>query len=496
MQFEIVGGSYEDASKDANNQRCVNMFPKKTGADGRNGSALVPTAGLDLLATLTDTPVRGMIVAFDDVWVVAGMTFFRLNFNRFTLAVSPTTIGTITTTVGRVSMASNPDQIIIVDGTESGFTYTNSTSVFAAISDPDFPPCSQVVFMDSYFLVNNSDKDDDDVYHPNGKTFASGSNDGKIWNALDVATAEFSTDSIDAVNKARGVLWLIGAESAEPWADTANASGYPFSCAKGLEMTNGTLAPWSVINIQDNLYFLDDRGYIVTIGFSEDYIRSATSGFQVTVISTEAITSEILDYSRVDNAIGMTYNDRGHVMYQITFPTDRKTWVYDTQTGVWHERAFYDVETDQYQEHLAQFAVQVGTHFIMGGERSGKIYLSNSKTYTDDGAVIRRIRSTAPKNSEFKLMSIDRIELRIDTGSVPADGAGSDPHISMRYSNDGTHTWSNTLTRPLGKIGEFAKSVAWNRLGYGREWIIEWSISDPISFAIMDCSANVEEVED
>ncbi len=67
-----------------------------------------------------------------------------------------------------------------------------------------------------------------------------------------------------------------------------------------------------------------------------------------------------------------------------------------------------------------------------------------------------------------------------------ANSPGNDPYISMRYSNDGGHTWSNELVRSMGQIGEYNKSITWNRLGVAREWMFEFLISDPVAFSIIE----------
>jgi hypothetical protein len=65
---------------------------------------------------------------------------------------------------------------------------------------------------------------------------------------------------------------------------------------------------------------------------------------------------------------------------------------------------------------------------------------------------------------------------------------GSDPQVMLRFSDDGGHTWSNELWKPMGKIGEYYKRVIWRRLGMTvklRDRVYEVSGTDPVKIAIM-----------
>jgi len=65
----------------------------------------------------------------------------------------------------------------------------------------------------------------------------------------------------------------------------------------------------------------------------------------------------------------------------------------------------------------------------------------------------------------------------------------------VRYSHDGGHTWSNELNRSIGQIGGYNINPIWNRLGTGREWVFEFSITTPVRWSIIDATVDVNEVE-
>lgn len=476
MEFNLCGPSYQNPSIEINNQRCVNLFPTSPGQDGRGKINLLPTAGLSLLINLGIGSIRSLQTVGDYVYAVCGTNIYQLTVNYLTKTATSSLIGTMTSSQGTVAVASNPTQVMWVDGTTKGYIFTVASGVFEEITsvDADFTGGGKVVFIDSYFVVNDPGT---------GQFYFSAGNDGRTWDPLDVATAESGTDNIVALGVVKGELWLLGAETTEIWYNAANPTGSPFSARTGLEIQIGCGAADSVAKINDLLIWLDNRGFIVQSAVSP-FIRSNNSGYDLNVISTDVLTAEFLSYSRRDDAIAMSFNDRGHLKYQITFPTAKKTWVYDYTTKLWHERTFYNSYAEEHEHHLAQFYTQFASLHLMAGTRDGKIYLSSDDYYTDDGAPIYRIRTTPIfyDNQGFRLVGIDKVEIRFGI----LNSTVIDPHVILRYSNDGGHSWSHHLIRSLGAVGEYAKVVDWNRLGTAREWIFEVTIVENMPFSIID----------
>ena len=480
MKLNITGSAYKHPALEVNNQRCVNLFPMSPGPDGRGKAPLVPTAGLELLVNLGSSPIRSMKTVGAYVYVVSGASVYRLTVDEAGRSATSSLLGTLSTSSGPVSVAANPTQIIWVDGTNQGYIYTPGAGTFAVIADGDFPAASQVVFIDGYFMVNEVGTG---IHH------VSALNNGTSWDPADVATAESGTDNINGLGVAKGEVWVFGDSTTEIWYNAANVSGSPFSPRDGLEMQVGCGAPSSIVVLNDLLIWMDNRGFIVQSEVSP-FIRSNNSGYDLKIVSDEAITAEILSYSDRTDAIAMGYNDRGHLMYQISFPTAKKTWVFDYTSKSWHERAFYSEGLGEYQHHLGQFYAQFGATHLMAGVRSGKVYISDTNVYVDDSVPIRRIRTTAPvlDSETFREIGVDGIEIKIGIG----DSTASSPQVSLRYSHDGGHTWSDYLARNIGSTGEYGTRITWNRLGTGHEWVFEFSIVENMPFAIIDAVLNTE----
>lgn len=56
----------------------------------------------------------------------------------------------------------------------------------------------------------------------------------------------------------------------------------------------------------------------------------------------------------------------------------------------------------------------------------------------------------------------------------------TDRKVTLEYSDDGGHTWSNVRERSLGQQGEYQKRVRFNRLGKFRSRIWRVRVSSPI----------------
>lgn len=483
MQFPITGAAYTHQYQDVNYQRCINMFPTDPGEDGQGKLPLIDVAGLKLLTDLLVGPIRGMHVFKNKLYVVAGQNFYEITVNTDARTLDEALLrGVLNTTDGYVSIDNNPTQIIVVDGSPTGYIYTPVDVTFDLIDATDnFYGGGQVLFHDSYFVY---------IERNSQRFFTSDNNDGKSWDAIDVASAENKPDNLVAINTTKGELWLFGNESIEVWYNNANPAGSPYSSRNGTAIAVGVAAPFSVTVVDNVLMWLDSRGFVVQSNVSA-FIRDNSSGYDLKIISTDAINNAISTYERIDDAVGCYYNDRGHLMYELSFPTALKTWVYDSTTKLWHEKSWYNDYYGRFEHSLTQFTVQLGPLVLAGGVRDGKVYVLDSNYSTFDEDPMHRLRSTAFLADEHKEISINKLELRVQVKYPAEEAVGQDPLIGLRYSHDGGHTWSSEIIRQIGKVGEYNKRVIWNRLGSGREWIFEVSMTEPVSFCLIAASVDM-----
>lgn len=467
MQLPISGPTYEHPSQDVNYQKCINLFATPGGAIGRadqTQTVLLPTPGKKSLVNIASAKSIRAIINFDDtVFVVADNTVYKLTINEDDQSATTTALGTIDSSEGYISWARNPTQIMLVNGTTSGYIITPADNTVTKITDVDFTGGEMVVFMDGYFIYNT----------PNASTiYATAVNDGTSVDALDVTTAEGNPDRTVGLAVDKIELWVFGERSVEVYWDAANPTAFPFARREGAHINLGCGAKGSILNFDNTLIWLDHRGYIVK-----------ANGYIPEVISNPAVSARIQSYDKIDDAIAMQSFDRGHLFYIISFPSQKETWAYDAVTNQWHQRAYFN-QNDEFEHDLFQCAEQYKRLNLVGSRNTGDVFIIDKDTYTDGGDPIHRVRTSPFFQVGCNQVVIDSLEIHFESGKAVA--SDPDPQIMLRYSHDGGYTWSNEITRSFGKLGEYDKRVRWNRLGSGREWLFEFTIVAPMKFAIVD----------
>lgn len=473
MRFPgFIGPSYTLQSVNVDCQRCVNLFPEVnalgTGKE-HEVAALVPTPGLRLLLTLTDSPMRGMWNASNGtLFVVAGATLYSVSSSWVA-----TSIGTLNTSTGPVSISDNGLHVMLVDGSY-GYTWTIASSTFAVITDPDFYAADQVTFQDGYFILNKKNSNQFFISGLNGITFA----------ALDISTAEGKPDSVVGVLSANQNLIVFGSQSIEVYYDSGDT--FPFSRIQGAVVDVGCSAPFSVAKLQNSVYWLggDETG---------SGIVYKTNGYQPVRISTPAIESVIrgLTSAQVASATAYTYQQGGHLFYCLNLPGTLSTWVFDASTELWHERAYLNLWS--LERHRAECQAVAYGYNVVGDYQTGKVYALDPSTLTDNGTSIARVRSSPHFSQGMLNIRHNKFQLDMETGvGTSGTGQGVDPKVMLRWSDDGGHSWSNEYWVDSGKVGKTKTRVIWRRLGASRDRVYEVRITDPVKTVLIGAEIDVE----
>lgn len=463
MRIPFVGPEYRSRSVNQSAQRLVNWYLERSERGGRTQFALYPTPGLRLLATVGDGPIRAIDTFGDAVYVVSGSELYRVSANW-----TATKLGDLKTSSGPVGMAYNALQVLLVDG-ETGYVLTISDNSFAEITDEDFPDgVTWARYLDGYFVVGGDGS---------GRFYISDILNGSSWVGTEFASAEGDPDPCVMSIVDHRELWLIGTQTIEIWVNTGNPD-FPIERQGNAFIEKGTPAAASVVKLDNSIFWLgQDEG-------GEGVVWRADA-YNPVRVSTHGIEYLIGQCTRVDDAVAYAYTQEGHAFYVLTFPTDDLTIVYDVASGEWHERAWFDVVRGIYRRHRAQCHTVLGRTHVVGDWQNGKIYALDLDTFTDDGVPIRRLRSTIGDDNEMRNIVYHQLQIDIESGVGLVTGQGSDPLMMLRWSNDGGHTWSNTHTASMGKIGEYGRRCLWNRLGMGRQRVWEISITDPVKAVIM-----------
>ena len=494
MKTPILGAAYVARSVNAADNRCVNLYPELVPEGGKEPAFLQRTAGLQLLETVGEGPIRGLWKFGDFLYVASGSKLYRADGNFASVE-----LGNINGS-GPVSMSDNGTQLFVACNPDA-FIYNSTTGVFSQINDPDFPGAVTVGYLDGYFVFNE----------PNSQRFwVTTLNDGTQIDPLDFASAEANPDDIVSLMVSHREVWLFGNNSIEVWYN-AGLADFPLARIEGAVLEFGCQAPYSVAKMDNSLFWLgaDARGSGVVY---------RSNGYNAQRISTHAVEWQIQSYNVTNDAIAYTYQQDGHSFYVLIFPTADATWVYDVSTGLWHERAYWDGV--QYRRHRSNCQAAFVGNVVVGDWQNNALYAFDPTVYTDNGQTQRWLRSwralpTGQNNlkrtahhmlqldcesgvgtgtsQSFFILTEDNNFLQTEAGdflvtNTVSASTGENPHVMLRWSDDGGHTWSNEHWAEVGKSGNYAQRVVWRRLGMTlklRDRVYEISGSDPVKVAIM-----------
>jgi hypothetical protein len=224
--------------------------------------------------------------------------------------------------------------------------------------------------------------------------------------------------------------------------------------------------------------------------FSGHGIVYQTNGLIPQRVSNHALEFKIQNvYGNISDAVAFYYQDSGHGFYVLSFPSAKATWVYDITTGQWHERGYWNPNTVQYESVLGRFhAFTVNKHFV-GDYRNGNIYEQSLNYYTDNGAPIRRLRSSPHSTENMLWTRYTQLLLDMAVGDGPQ---GLNPEMIMRWSDNGGRTWSNEKWASAGLPGAYNTRVIWRRLGRSRDRVFEVSSTAAISHQWVAAYVGVE----
>lgn len=446
----LFGIGNQGKSPNVNAQSRKNLYIEVQQDAEKHVLTMYPTPGLLTFVNFGSTPIRGMYEMGSFIYVVHRNTLY-------TVAADGTTVsrGTLNSYSGRVSFADNGTQIMLVDGTD-GYIWTPGTTTFAEITDADFPGADVVAFLNGRFIVNNPGT---------GQFFISAAYDGMSWDALEFATAESDPDNIVSLIVEGGQLVLFGEKTTEFWGDSG-AADFPFARIGSAAIEWGLAARWSLTKFMDSLIFLRKN----RLGGVQVCVQSGSSAVAVSNPEMDYVFST---YDTVSDASGFAYMVSGHPFYQINFPSEGKSWLYDGQSKAWSE-----LESDG-GRHRAEIQQQFQNQSYVSDYTTGKLYKLLEGTFTDDGSTIVR-EFTSRHQANGNLRTLSELWLEMEAGVGLQLGQGSNPQIMMQISRDGGHTWGSEVWREFGAVGNYKARAKWNKLGQARDWVFKFKVTDPV----------------
>lgn len=463
-------------------QRSINLYPEidELGTGGENEvTSLVGTPGLSLLLTLPTFPIRGIYSATDGtLYAVGGNTLYKITLTAGVWG--STSVGTINSSTGTISMVDNGISLMLVDGTDGWFT-TLGSALLTQVIDSLWNGANQVILADGFFIFNQ----------PNTFKFyfSQSLSTTLIQNGIGFLSKNTPDKLVGMVWDKRN-LWLFGEQETEIWYNAGAAAfgiagAPPFQIVQGTYPQVGCAARFTIQQLDNKIFWVgkDPRGQGIV------YMMN---GYQPQRISTVPVEYAISTYGDISRATSWTYQEAGHNFYCLNFPSANTTWVFDTLTSAWHERAY--LNTGVLQRHLAECHAFAFNTSIVGDYQNGNLYQLSSTVYTDNGVAIVSRRTSPHIEKDMDRIFYSQFQIDFEPG-VGTDGSGQgiDPNVILRYSDDSGRTWSNEKWTTLGKIGHTKHRAQWFRLGHSRARVFEVTITDPVKRILIGADLMLQE---
>jgi hypothetical protein len=360
----------------------------------------------------------------------------------------------------------NGRNLVIVDGSQTGYNVNLGTSSFGSVTDPAFLGSASVDYLGSFLVFNQPGTQNFYTTLSNQVPQATNTT-ANLLNPLNIAQKSGYGDNLLAFVSLDKQLWLFGQLTTEIWF-ISGGNLFPFAATPNGLIEHGIAAVYSAAKVDDTVIWL-------SVSLAGSPIVEQGSGFTATRVSTNAIENEIQGYPRFDDAIAMQYQQLGHSFYVLTFPSAGKTWVFDNTTKEWHERMWLDGGGRERRWRANCLSFAYGEN-VAGDFENGQIYALDINQYTDDSQPIKRIRGFPHSINEARRQVYNKFVADIQCGTSPNPGeAAGELLAALRWSDTRGASWNDPIYQSLGRTGEFFKIAQWRRLGLARDRVFELS---------------------
>lgn len=381
--------------------------------------------------------------------------------------IPSTTIQSISFTANTITLNAN------ATNNATGDTFTLAIPKFGQILDPAFLGSDRIIFIEGWLGFNQ----------PGTRTFYT---NAPMPYTMTFAGAFFalkdsSSDNLITHFENNREWWLVGERTSEVWYN-AGGTNFAFQRLPSVGPQIGCSAKHSITRLGPNLAWLaqNEQGQNIVV---------MTQQYGWVQISNHAIENAISSYPQVSDAIGDCYEDRGHIMYVLTFPTADVTWCLDltvwelTQGAMgWWQRLSWNPTTGTYHRHLGNCFVNFANIRMWGDYQSGQIYQQDRTFYTDGALPLRAQRRTPHVWSREDRNRIFQASLQVEftPGVGLQTGQGQTPQAMIRWSDDGGQSWGGEVWAPIGAAGVTRDRAMVFQIGEARDRVYEVNVSDPI----------------
>lgn len=317
-------------------------------------------------------------------------------------------VGTIGTFEGDVYIDENNNNQIAICDKQNIYIYNYVTGAFTKATT-DFLP-GYISFQNGRFIAAALDT---------ATWRLSAVGNGLSWpnDSFHVGTLQTKPDTVVGAQRFPGrgnLLYVFGNTVTEPWQDIG-ASLFPYQRNSSLNIDYGCLNA-ATIAYNENI--------VVWLAANEKSgpVIAYSTGGDINRISTDGIDFKFTQLTNAKNSYGFLFKQDGHLLYQITFPDDNLTYVYDFNT-----RLFFTLCDEAMNAHIAKRITFFNDKYYFVSFIDGNLYQIGTEFTTYNGHEIPRIRVCKnirlPDASRF---SVNNLTFTLEQGTQGSEFVGGD----------------------------------------------------------------------
>lgn len=400
---------------------------------------------------------RLIVVIGRDIYTVSGSLSYGL-------------IGRLQTDSGKVFISENlNNEIALVDGTKNIYVFNFGTATFTTVS-VDFNAI-YIDFHDGYLIaaVGNS-----------ASWRISGINDATTWDPLDEANIQTKADRIQAVVEFGRQIFTIGETRIDIWHDQGRLD-FPYVRDNTVSIPYGCVSNSTISTLADAKNRTKLLVFLAANEKTNPTLVYSTGG-QIETISTDGLDFRLEELKFPEVSFGFLFSEDNHVLYQLVFPDDDFSFVYDFTT-----KLYYTVTDEKYCHHIAKrYAFFNNTDYFIPFDEPALYEMGTSIT-TYNGATIPRARISAPlRNPTDDTFMIRKVQLQIEHGETVLPS-----RIDLSLSKDGGKSYGNVVTKDMRPSASPRGKFSYWNLGSANDMRLQFRFWSKERFVVTDSTMEI-----
>lgn len=357
---------------------------------------LVPFAGHMQVASIAAQAQGRAIytsIRYNHMIIVIGNKVYSVSSN---LSVSE--VGEIATFQGDIYIDENNTNQIAICDRQNIYIYNYISGTFL-LANIDFIP-GYITYQNGRFVAAALET---------AQWRLSDVGNGLSWpnDSFHVGLLQTKPDTVVATQRvpSRGnLLYVFGNTVTEIWQDIGS-NLFPYQRNSSINIDYGCLNP-ATIAFNDTI--------VVWLAANEKSgpMIAYSMGGDIKKISTDGIDFKFTQLKNPSNSYGFLFRQDGHLIYQITFPDDNLTYIYDFNT-----EKFFTLSDENLNAHIAKRVAFFNDNYFFVSFVDGNLYELSTTFTTYNGKEIPRFRICNPiRLPDASRFSVPNLTFTIEQG--------------------------------------------------------------------------------